>query len=139
MSYAILAFAFALCLGAFTYWALPRGPHNRFLVIPYVLMVLMVFSVVVDILGTSKPMALEWRSHDRARVVGLHFDREQRLASLWILRGGEPYAYVMPYPDEEEAETVARKWRNREMSGEKFFTDSEGEITVEAPEELPPK
>lgn len=139
MYYAFFAFLFALALGLFTYFAMPRHPNNKYLIIPYILMVIMVFGVVVDMLGTSKPIALEWRSQERARVVGMYFDPFNKLVYLWILRGNEPYSYVMSFPNDEEREKVARKWRAREMSGERFFSDQDGNISIEQPEELPPK
>jgi hypothetical protein len=90
------AFAFALLLGAFIFLVLPRGrPWQRTASASlFVVLVAIVFGGAAEILGRPKPLRMEWRDAQQAKVLASSIREND-----WLQfdDGTEPRAYRLPW------------------------------------------
>jgi hypothetical protein len=96
----ISAVVFALLLGAFIFFVLPRaGLARRSLSVGiFVLLIAVVYGGSIELLGRSKPLRLEWRDAADAQVVSA-VPVENEAIYVWLLMpdSSEPCAYVLPW------------------------------------------
>ncbi|MBX6322814.1 MAG: hypothetical protein IRY94_13375 [Rhodospirillaceae bacterium] len=94
------AIAFALVLGAFVFLVLPRGLlwQRSASAALFVVLLAMIYGGSAELLGRPKPVRLEWRNTEEAKVVGASM-REGRAIYLWLqVPGAEaPRAYELPW------------------------------------------
>ena len=94
------AFVFALLLGAFIFLVLPRGrPWQRTASASlFIVLVAIVYGGAAEILGRPKPLRMEWRDAQQAKVLASSM-RENEAIYLWLQfdDGTEPRAYRIPW------------------------------------------
>ncbi len=76
-----------------------------------------------------------------AEIVGLTWNENQRIVWVWLMRDGEPIAYVLPWPeDKKKMGELQDKWRRRGQTGDEFQYDADGEVAqVVSPKPMPEK
>jgi hypothetical protein len=96
----ISAVVFALLLGAFIFFVLPRaGLARRALSVGiFVLLIAVVYGGSIELLGRPKPLRLEWRRAADAQVVSA-VPVENQAIYVWLMmpNPSEPCAYVLPW------------------------------------------
>ena len=94
------AILFALLLGAFVFLILPRtrGWQRAASVATFLILVGVVYGGSVELLSRPKPLRLEWRGTEEAKVLGASM-REGEAIYLWLQTADapEPRAYVLPW------------------------------------------
>ena len=108
------AFVFALLLGAFIFLVLPRGrPWQRTASASlFVVLVAIVYGGAAEILGRPKPLRMEWRDQQHAKVLASSV-RENDSIYLWLQfdDGAEPRSYRLPWSIEaaQQLQTATRE------------------------------
>jgi len=99
----VAALAFALLLGAFVFFVLPRGRRSQRAAstVIFIALVGIVYGGATELLGRPKPLRLEWRQPQHAQVLGSSM-RENDAIYLWLQfdDGSEPRAYRLPWSTE---------------------------------------
>src|SRR5262245_47376930 len=97
------AIAFALVLGTFIFLVLPRGRvwQRSASAALFVVLLAMLYVGSAEVLSRPKPLRLEWRNIEQAKVVGASM-REGEAIYLWLQVPGadEPRAYQLPWSTE---------------------------------------
>jgi hypothetical protein len=113
------AFAFALLLGAFVFLVLPRGRlwQRTASAGLFVVLVAIVYAGAAEILGRPKPLRMEWRDPQHAKVLASSM-RENDAIYLWLQfdNGAEPRAYRLPWSI-EAAQQLQTATQQGEASG----------------------
>ncbi len=113
------AVIFALLLGVCVFFALPRtGTTQRVIsVATYVLLIGIVYAGSVDLLGSPKPMRLEWRMPGQATVLAARV-QEGEAIYLWLQTPTmkEPRAYALPW-DMQMAQQLQNAMQEGESGG----------------------
>jgi hypothetical protein len=135
-----LIFLLVAVLGMFTYLMLPKGTQRLYGVLFYLAVSTGVFFTSFEMLGSAKPVYLEWQSMKALRIVYMRFDKERGAVYMVVLRDGLPTLYQYTYPDKKDAEALEDKWRKGALGDLDFFTEVEGDSAQVNPEPvLPPK
>lgn len=91
---------FALLLGAFIFFVLPRARlwQRATSATIFVVLIAVVYVGSVELMSRPKPLRLEWRDAVEARVLGATM-REGEAIYVWLQFGGidEPRAYALPW------------------------------------------
>ena len=113
------AFVFALLLGAFIFLVLPRGrPWQRTASASlFIVLVAIVYGGAAEILGRPKPLRMEWRDAQQAKVLASSM-RENEAIYLWLQfdDGTEPRAYRIPW-SMQAAQQLQNATREGEANG----------------------
>lgn len=96
MTFLIYIMAVVLLFGTFTFLAVPRGRWKIAAVLTFVALIVTVYGGAFELMGRSKPIALEWHQLKGSRIYG-YVLVEGRAIYLWLDRNGEPVAYVLPW------------------------------------------
>jgi hypothetical protein len=119
---------------------MPSNKSRIITLVVYGLVVGGMFASHVEMLGAPRPWWTEWRPIFNIRVVGYKLDKEKDVMWLWVMRDGTPYAYEMPYPDnQDKREEIDNRWQNRHFSGDEFFLGEDGGVEALQAEPMPPK
>lgn len=139
--FAALAFAIAVAMGVFIWLCLPGARWRSLATAAFTALTLGAFAAGVESTGQPKPVQLEWRSIDDNEMVGLAWNEPEQRVYIWLMRDGEPHAYVLPWPDDKrKMGQLQERWGRRGVTGEEFRYDAEGEVArVVEPEPMPEK
>jgi hypothetical protein len=144
------ALAFALLLGMFIFAVLPRGRlwQRTLSAGLFVVLVVVVYGGSAELLGRPKPMRLEWRDAQHAKVLGSSL-RENDAIYLWLQfdNGSEPRAYRLPWSIEaaQQLQTATQEGEangtgvQMSMSGEVGLDQREPKFYAEPQQALPDK
>jgi len=117
----VTAAGFALLLGAFIFFVLPRGRVWQRATSATIFLVLigLVYGGSIELLSRPKPLRLEWRDAAQARVIGATM-REGEAIYVWIEVPGAdaPRAYALPWDMQ-----MAQQLQNAMQEGQAKGTD----------------
>jgi hypothetical protein len=125
------AIAFALVLGAFIFFVLPRKrPRQRAASVGlYIVLLAMVYAGSTELMGRSKPLRLEWRNASEAKVIAATM-KENEAIYVWLDIEGqsEPRSYALPW-SQEMAQQLQRAMSDAQQNGTevKMASPFEGE------------
>jgi hypothetical protein len=112
------AIAFALVLGAFIFFILPRERQwQRVASIGlYVVLLATVYIGSTELMGRPKPMRVEWRHASEAKMIAATM-KENEGIYLWLDVGqAEPRAYALPW-SQEMAQQLQRAMSDAQQNG----------------------
>jgi hypothetical protein len=113
------AAGFALLLGAFIFFVLPRGRVWQRATSATIFLVLIgvVYGGSVELLSRPKPLRLEWRDATQAKVIGATM-REGEAIYVWLeVEGADaPRAYALPW-DMQMAQQLQTAMQEGEAKG----------------------
>lgn len=113
------AAAFALLLGAFIFFVLPRGRVWQRATSATIFLVLIgvVYGGSIELLSRPKPLRLEWRDAAEAKVIGATM-REGEAIYVWLEVSGAdvPRAYALPW-DTQMAQQLQNAMQEGQAKG----------------------
>lgn len=134
------AFLISAIIGAFLWLNMPSNKHKVWAIVGYAFLIVGIFLSHLEFMGAPRPWWTEWRPIFNVRVVGYKLDKEKDVMWLWVMRDGVPYAYAMPYPEDQgEREEIDNRWQNRALTGDEFFLGEDGGVRALQGEPMPPK
>jgi hypothetical protein len=117
----VTAAGFALLLGAFIFFVLPRGRVWQRATSATIFLVLigLVYGGSIELLSRPKPLRLEWRAATEAKVIGATM-REGEAIYVWLEVPGAdmPRAYALPWDMQ-----MAQQLQNAMQEGQAKGTD----------------
>ena len=123
------AAGFALLLGAFIFFVLPRGRVWQRAASATIFLVLIgvVYGGSIELLSRPKPLRLEWRDATEAKVIGATM-REGEAIYVWLEVPGAdmPRAYALPWDMQ-----MAQQLQNAMQEGQANGTDVEMSMPFE--------
>ena len=108
------AIVFALLLGIFVFWVLPRGSlwRRTLSVGMFVMLIAVVYGGALEMMSRPKTVRLEWRNLAEATVLAASM-REGEAIYVWLEIEGtnEPRAYALPWNRDlaEQLQTAQRE------------------------------
>lgn len=100
----VSAIVFALLLGIFIFWVLPRGSLLRRTasVSIFIALIAVVFAGAIEMMSRPKEARLEWRGFGQAKLLAASLQEGQAIY-VWLQIDGspEPRAYALPWSMEE--------------------------------------
>lgn len=115
----ISAVLFALLLGAFIFFVLPRGVvwQRAASAGLFAALIALVYGGGIEFLGQPKPIRLEWRNTQEAELVGATMVEDQAIY-VWLQFDGnpEPRAYALPW-DLKAAQQLQQAMQEAEANG----------------------
>jgi hypothetical protein len=113
------AIVFALLLGIFVFWVLPRGSlwRRTASVALFIALIAVVYGGVLEMMSRPKTARLEWRNLAEATVLAASM-REGEAIYVWLEIEGmsEPRAYALPW-DMQAAQQLQQAISDAESSG----------------------
>jgi hypothetical protein len=115
----ISAILFALVLGGFIFWVLPRGTvwRRTASVATFVCLIAVVYAGAIEMTSRPKPVSLEWRGIEEASLIGATM-KEGEAIYVWLQIDGaaEPRAYTLPW-SMEGAQELQQAMSEAETNG----------------------
>ena len=113
------AIVFALLLGIFVFWVLPRGSlwRRTMSVGMFIALIALVYGGVLEMMSRPKTVRLEWRNLAEATVLAASM-REGEAIYVWLEIEGtnEPRAYALPW-DMQAAQELQQAMSDAESNG----------------------
>jgi hypothetical protein len=113
------AIVFALLLGIFVFWVLPRGSlwRRTLSVGMFVLLIAVVYGGALEMMSRPKTVRLEWRDLKEATVLAASM-REGEAIYVWLQMDGaaEPRSYALPWSI-QQAQELQQAMADAEQSG----------------------
>lgn len=141
---------FALLLGLFVFWVLPRGSFWRrsASVGLFIALIAVVYAGAIEMMSRPKEARLEWRSINNATLLGASL-KEGEAIYVWLEVQGadEPRAYALPW-SMEQAEQLQQAMSEAEANGtgvvvsdlfERSLDTGEPKFYAQPQPALPPK
>ena len=115
----VAAILFALLLGIFVFWVLPRGAlwRRTASVGIFVALIGVVYVGAIEMMSRPKEARLEWRGIDQATLLGASL-QEGKAIYVWLQIEGtnEPRAYALPW-SMERAQELQQAMSDAEANG----------------------
>lgn len=126
--YCLFISIFAMLTGFLTFQAIRSGGNMLALLSIFVGTLFFGLAAATDILGTPKPLDLEWRSVEGSQVIALLPDTETKTLFVWAVKDGVPRAYSFEYESAQETADAVTKFRGSGRTGERMtLRDDYGE------------
>lgn len=130
------AIVFALLLGIFVFWVLPRGSlwRRTASVGMFVALIAVVYAGAIEMMSRPKTIRLEWRDLAEATVLGASM-REGEAIYVWLQIDGtnEPRAYALPW-DMQQAQELQQAMADAENNGTGVKVSQPFEATLDTSE-----
>ena len=116
----ILFIGFAVALGAWFWWVVPKSHYRRIGIVTFALILAGTYATATELLSRTKPISLEWVERNAQSAEVLAYAWEEGVAIyIWLLLPGigEPRAYALPW----SLHTMRQLQQGSEEGGEQGF------------------